>query len=141
MLIRFNATLLYITFTATNSNYVHVTTCKIKVLYFDMFLMCNMNFIFQFVRWDFGYCGHYWSIVQALDDRWWWLWRNWLNEDWQGKHEYPETTCPSATLSTTNLTWLDPGLNPGRRGEKSATNRLSHDAALYNMKHSVYSSR
>jgi hypothetical protein len=35
-------------------------------------------------------------------------------------------TCPSATLSTTNLTWTDPGSNPGLRGERPATNRLSH---------------
>jgi hypothetical protein len=35
-----------------------------------------------------------------------------------------------ATLSTTNPTWPDPGLNPGRRGRKSATNRLSYGAAL-----------
>jgi hypothetical protein len=34
-------------------------------------------------------------------------------------------TCPSATLSTTNPTWTDPGL----RGERPATNRLSHDTA------------
>jgi hypothetical protein len=32
---------------------------------------------------------------------------------------------PSATLSTTNPTWLD----PGRRGGKPATNRLSYGAA------------
>ena len=25
-------------------------------------------------------------------------------------------TCPSATLSTTNPTWTDPGSNPGLRG-------------------------
>jgi hypothetical protein len=43
-----------------------------------------------------------------------------------------EETCPSATLSTTNLTRTDPGLNPGLRGEKPATNRLSHDTALDN---------
>jgi hypothetical protein len=30
--------------------------------------------------------------------------------------------CPSATFSTTNPTWIDPGL----RGERPATNRLSH---------------
>jgi hypothetical protein len=24
---------------------------------------------FLFVRWDFGYCGHYWPIVTAPDDR------------------------------------------------------------------------
>jgi hypothetical protein len=23
----------------------------------------------KIVRWDFGYCGHYWPIVPALDDR------------------------------------------------------------------------
>jgi hypothetical protein len=26
---------------------------------------------FLFVRWDFGYCGHYWPIVPAPDDRQW----------------------------------------------------------------------
>jgi hypothetical protein len=36
-------------------------------------------------------------------------------------------TCPSATLSTTNSTWTDPGSNPGFRGERPAANRLSHD--------------
>jgi hypothetical protein len=52
-----------------------------------------------------------------------------MNENWQGKSKYSEKTCPSATLSTTNPTWLDPGLNPGRRGGKPATDRLSYDAA------------
>jgi hypothetical protein len=56
---------------------------------------------------------------------WLWWWRNWWNEDWQGKPNYSEKTCPSATLSTTNPTWPDPGANPGRRGGKPATNRLS----------------
>jgi hypothetical protein len=42
-------------------------------------------------------------IVLAPDDRWWWLWSNWWNEDWQGKPKYLEKTCRcSATLSTTN---------------------------------------
>jgi hypothetical protein len=35
-------------------------------------------------------------------------------------------TCPSATLSTTNPTWTEPGSNPDLRGERPATNRLSH---------------
>jgi hypothetical protein len=35
-------------------------------------------------------------------------------------------TCPSATLSTTYPTWNDPGSNPGLRGERAATDRLSH---------------
>jgi hypothetical protein len=33
--------------------------------------------------------------------------------------------CPSQ-----NPTWPDPGLNPGRRGGKPATNRLSYGAAF-----------
>jgi hypothetical protein len=58
--------------------------------------------------WVSWYCGHYWPIVPAPDDRWWPLWRNWWNEDWQGKPKYSEKTCPSATLFTSNPTWLDP---------------------------------
>jgi hypothetical protein len=48
----------------------------------------------------------------------------------RGKPKYSEKTCSSATLSTTNPTWLDPGLNPGRRDRKPATNRLSYGAAF-----------
>jgi hypothetical protein len=29
----------------------------------------TLVFFFLFVRWDFGYCGHYWPIVPAPDDR------------------------------------------------------------------------
>jgi hypothetical protein len=76
------------------------------------------------------YCGHFWPIVPAPDDRWGWLWSNWWYEDWQGKPKYSEKTCPSATLSTTNPTRPDPGSNPGRRSGKPATNRLSYGAAL-----------
>jgi hypothetical protein len=57
------------------------------------------------------------------------LWSNWWNEDWQGKPKYSEKTCPSAILSTTNPTWPEPCANPGRRGGKLATNRLSYGAA------------
>jgi hypothetical protein len=38
-------------------------------------------------------------------------------------------TCPSATLSTTNPTWVDSGANQGLRGERAATNYLSHNTA------------
>jgi hypothetical protein len=34
-------------------------------------------------------------------------------------------------LSTTNPTWLDPGLNPGRRGGKPVTNRFSYGVACF----------
>jgi hypothetical protein len=30
---------------------------------------------------------------------------------WQGKSKNSEKTCPSATLFTTNPTWIDPGAN------------------------------
>jgi hypothetical protein len=29
---------------------------------------------------NFRYCGHYWPIVLAPDNRWWLLWRNWWND-------------------------------------------------------------
>jgi hypothetical protein len=60
---------------------------------------------------------------------WLWEWRIWWNE-WQGKPKYSEKTCHDATLSTTNPTWPDPGLNPGRRGRKPATNRFSYGATM-----------
>jgi hypothetical protein len=76
------------------------------------------------------YCSNFWPIVPAPDDRWGWLWSNWWNEDWQGKPKYSEKTCPSATMSTTNPTWPNPGSNPGLRDGKPASNRLSYGAAL-----------
>jgi hypothetical protein len=39
-------------------------------------------------------------------------------------------TCPSATFSTTNPTWTNPGSNPGLRGERPVTNRLSYGTAF-----------
>jgi hypothetical protein len=39
-------------------------------------------------------------------------------------------TCPSATSSTTNPTWTNLGSNPNLRGERPATNRLTHDTAI-----------
>jgi hypothetical protein len=39
---------------------------------------------------------------------------NWWNKDRQGEPKYSKKICPSATLSTTNPTCLDPVLNPGR---------------------------
>jgi hypothetical protein len=50
----------------------------------------------------------------------WWL---------VGETEVLEENLP-ATLSTTNPTWLDPGLNSDRRGGKPATNRLSYGATF-----------
>jgi hypothetical protein len=41
--------------------------------------------------------------------------------------------CPSQ-----NPTWPDPGRNPGRRGGKPATNRLSYGAAQTHNKHPTH---
>jgi hypothetical protein len=43
-----------------------------------------------------------------------------------GETEVLGENLPSATLSTTNPTWINPGLH----GERPATNRLSHGTAL-----------
>jgi hypothetical protein len=72
--------------------------------------------------------GH--SMAYCTCPGWLWWWRNWWNEDWQGKPKYSEETCSSATWSTTNPTWPDLGSNPGRRCGKPATNRLSYGAAV-----------
>jgi hypothetical protein len=56
--------------------------------------------------------------------------RRWNDSD-RGKPKTWEKNCPSATLSTTNPTRIDPGANPGFRGERPATNHLSHDTAYF----------
>jgi hypothetical protein len=38
-------------------------------------------------------------------------------------------TCPSATMSTTNPTWINPNAKQDLRVERPATNRLSHGMA------------
>jgi hypothetical protein len=90
-------------------------------------------FFFSFSGWgeteSTWYVAHCWPIVPAPDDRWWWLWSSRSNEDWQGKPKYSEKTCRSDTLSTTNPTWPDLGSNPGCRGGKPATKRLSYGTA------------
>jgi hypothetical protein len=47
----------------------------------------------------------------------------------RGKPKNLEKTCPSATLSTTNPTWIYVGANPGLSGGRPATNCLSHGMA------------
>jgi hypothetical protein len=50
------------------------------------------------------------------------------------KPKYSERTCPSAALFT-NLTGLDLGWNPDRRGVKPATNRLSYSRTVLEVGH------
>jgi hypothetical protein len=88
-----------------------------------------------------SYCGYHWPIIPSPDDRWWWLWSNWWNEDWQGKPKYSEKTCLIATLSTTNLTWPDLGSKPDRRSGKPVTNRLSCSTDFVSVTWFVYFTR
>jgi hypothetical protein len=55
-----------------------------------------------------------------------WVWIATVEWYWQGKtEELGEKNCPSVTMSTTNPTCIDPGANPGLRGERPTTNDLS----------------
>jgi hypothetical protein len=54
--------------------------------------------------------------------------RRWNDTD-RGNRRTRRKTCPSATLSTTNTTWIDPGANPGFRGDRPEANDLSHGTA------------
>ena len=71
--------------------------------------------------------------------------RSCLNVSDQISHQYTTTgkitvagrnrstgrkSCPSPTLSTTNLTWTDLGLNPGFLNGRPATNSLTHGRDL-----------
>jgi hypothetical protein len=59
-----------------------------------------------------------------------WVWR--ATVEWYIDMENRRTrrkTYPSATTSTTNPTWIEPGANPGHRDERLATNDLSHGMA------------
>jgi hypothetical protein len=95
---------------------------------------CNSLYVFFFNSHNGGW-NPYWVhsacrplVAYCTCPGWLWGWRIWWNKNWLGKPKYSEKTCPSATLSTTNSTWPDPGSNLGRCGEKLATNRLSYGA-------------
>ena len=64
----------------------------------------------------------FYQVLQIMEHQW--------NEIDRGKPTTRRKPCPSATLSTTNLTWTDPGSNPGLRCEMPATDRLSHGTAF-----------
>jgi hypothetical protein len=61
-----------------------------------------------------------------------WVWTATVEWYWQGKTERTQRkTCPSAPLSTTDLTWIDFGTNPSLCGERPATNCLNHGTANF----------
>jgi hypothetical protein len=70
-------------------------------------------------------------ILPAPDDRWSWVWTCRWNDNWERQLKgWRGKTCPSSTTPTTNSTWPAWGSNPGRRGGKPATKRLSYGTAL-----------
>jgi hypothetical protein len=101
-----------------------------------MWIPCYFNIFFSLkVRWVRPKCGCLplrYHITHSPDDAC-------LESDggkiyWQGKNRRTRRkTCPSATLSTTNPTWIDKGANSGLRGERPATNDLSHGTAYFNI--------
>jgi hypothetical protein len=58
-----------------------------------------------------------------------WVWRG--NDTDRENRRTLRKICPSATLSTTNPTWNDLGMNPGLHGERLTSNCLSHGTALF----------
>jgi hypothetical protein len=72
----------------------------------------------------------FYQVLQLMVHQW--------NEIDREKPTTRRKTCPSATLSTTNFTWTDPGSNPGLRGERPATNRLNHGTAKRLVASQVY---
>jgi hypothetical protein len=68
----------------------------------------------------------FYQVLQVMEHQW--------NEIDRWKPATRRKTCPSATLSTTNPTWTDPGSNPGLRSGRPATNRLSHGTASVSLR-------
>jgi hypothetical protein len=110
----------------------------------------NLPYVFFF----FNLCGHYWPIVPAPDDTWGWLWRNWWNEDWQGKPNCASPGWYVRVIVEKLVEWrlagdtevlggnlpqrhfvhhkfymTRPRFEPGSLWWKPATNRLSYGAA------------
>jgi hypothetical protein len=66
------------------------------------------------------------SFFQVMEHRW--------NEVYRRNPKYSGKNLSSATFSSTNPTWIDPGLNPDLRGGRLAINRLSHGTAYSSLK-------
>jgi hypothetical protein len=61
---------------------------------------------------------------------WYMSWRTTVEWYWRENRRTRKKTCTSDTLPTINPTLIEPGANPGLRGERPATNHLSHVTAL-----------
>jgi hypothetical protein len=114
------------------TNHRNLRTCRnhhfVPIGWNSSYYFCIIIIFFSWSElWDSPLCtvAIVWPIVPATDDIWW-LWNNQCDANCQRKPKYSKKTFPSATLSTTNPTRSDPDSNPGSRGGKPATNRLSY---------------
>jgi hypothetical protein len=83
--------------------------------------------------------GHFWPIVPAPGDCGDGEFCGMKNG--RGNHRSTwKKNCPSATLSSINPTWTDPGANSGRCGRKLESNRSSYGPASVRIlrKRSIY---
>jgi hypothetical protein len=118
--------------------------------FFPCHLLCNdlhqnIFFFFFLVRgprsWCYGRTAALRLIVQPL----WWIWR-WavflpsftsngapVEWNWQGKTDSSEKNLSQCLCPSQISHGLDLGSNPGLRGERPATNRLSHGTACTHM--------
>jgi hypothetical protein len=85
-----------------------------------------MYFSFDVVRLSLNF-GLQWTYCSPPDDTWVWS-PGVMILTWENRRTHTKPW-PSATLSTINPTWIDPGENPGLRGERLATDRLNHGTA------------
>jgi hypothetical protein len=92
-----------------------------------------ISFIFNVVGWgeteSTWYVGHY--LAYCTSPGWRMSMEHLVEWELAGETEVLGKTCSSATLSTTNPTRPDLESNPGRRGGKPATTRLSYGTALW----------
>jgi hypothetical protein len=81
-------------------------------------------------------CGCLLTLAYYAFPRWYEFGERWWNDILAGGNRRTRRkSCPSATLSSINPTWIDPGANPALRGERPATNDLSHGTALRHLTH------
>lgn len=60
-----------------------------------------------------------------------WSMEPWWRDTDRAQHQYSrKTSCPNASVFTTNPIWNNTGLNSGLHSTRSATNRLSHGLYL-----------
>jgi hypothetical protein len=98
--------------------------------------LCNCRILlllFMFISMEWDYVSEMWPPTGLLFiPRWYMSIKAMAEWYWQGEtKELKRIPCLSTTLSITNPTWIDPGVNLGLRGDRPATNGLSHGTAHY----------